>query len=238
MKRIIVLGSKPNAVIPDGDTIYCANASIAYYADQMGCFKHVVNLVTPAAINTETTRHHNRWEMMSKTRPSRLVILGDVDRRIDALRKSGYQAVITMIDEREQRKLVTRVSGCDDPIFTAYFFHLPQKLKVRYAGSAASIILKRIVDQTKTCHAIFRPSTGIITLLYAIDEKEAECEYVITGIGLKNRKDYMLAKRSSEDSIPHHVFADSKILRTISSRYCITTTEPELMGILPPFTGG
>jgi hypothetical protein len=112
---------------------------------------------------------------------------------------------------------------------------LPPKLQVRYAGSATSIILKRLFDQSKTCNSIFRPSTGIISLLMAIDENGVDCEYILAGIGLKNRDDYLHTKRSSSASFPIHVFADRKILQALSSRYRITSTEPELMAVLPPF---
>lgn len=245
MKRVVVIGSKPNAVIPEGDAVYCANASIAYYAQQIAGFKHIVNIVTSSAIDYQPKNmsddrdyYRERWEKMSKTRPARLIILRNKnpDRMISALREVGYDASISFINDQDRRKLVTRVSGCDDPILTADFFQLPSKLKIAYAGSALSIILKRIFDQSKTCNAIFRPSTGIIALLYAMTENGCDCEYVVTGIGLKNRNEYIQANRSSEHRIPHHVFADRKVLHSVAAKYNVTTTEPELMGVLPQFT--
>ncbi len=252
MKRIVVIGSKPDAVIPDGDAIYCANVSIVYYADQVARFGQIVNVITPMAIVDQKPRNSSgeqycyttRWEAMLTARRAQLVILEscNANRMIEGLRRAGYDAPITSISDQERRKLVARVSGCEDPILSADFFRLPPKLKARYAGSAINITLKRIFDQSKTCNPVFRPSTGIISLLCAIDQHGADCEYVVAGIGMNNRSVYIhtersSAKRSSGASIPQHVFADRKVLRTISSRYNITTTEAELMGMLPPFTG-
>jgi len=226
MKKIIVIGSKPNAFIPDGDAIYCANVSIVYYAGQVSRFKQIVNLITPKAIEdqvpqnsfSKSSLYRRQWKMMLKTSRARLVILksSDADNMINDLRHFGYDAPITLISDQERRKLVAKVSGCDDPILSADFIRLSPKLKVRYAGSATSIILKRIFDQSKTSNAIFRPSTGVISLLYAIAENGADCEYVVAGIGLNNRSEYIHTKlssaiRSSDTSIPHHVFADRKI---------------------------
>lgn len=248
MKKIVVIGSKPNAVIPDGDTIYCANASIAYYGDHIARFRHVVNLVIPVVVDCQAKRtipgeqefYRKRCEMMLKTRPTQLIILsdsGEAVRVIDSLRKVGYDVPIMSINNHDRRKLVAKVSGFDDPILTADFFYLPKKLKVKYARFAADIILKRLFDQTRKCNPIFRPSTGIISLLYAIDKHGPECNYVVAGIGLKNRNDFIQGNLSG-NPIPHHVFADHKILRKIASKYKITSTEPELMGLLPPFTNG
>jgi hypothetical protein len=253
MKRVVVIGSKPNAVIPDGDAIYCANVSIVYYADQVARFSQIVNVITPMAIVDQKPENSSgvqecytaRWEAMLTARRAQLLILesSKANRMIDGLRKAGYDAPITTISAQERRKLVARVSGCDDPIVTSDFFRLPPKLQRQYAGSAISIMLKRIFDQNKTCNPVFRPSTGIISLLYAIDQHGADCEYVVAGIGMHDRCIYIhtdrsSVKRSSRASIPQHVFADRKVLRTISSRYRITTTEPELMGIVPPLTNG
>lgn len=253
MKRVIVIGSKPDAHIPDGDAIYCANVSIVYYADQVARFKQIVNIITPKAIDDQKPKNSvgerdsftEQWERILTARRAQLLILesSKADRMIEGLRNAGYDAPVSSISDQKRRKLVTRVSGCDDPILTADFFRLPLKLQSRYAGSAISITLKRIFDQSKTCNPVFRPSTGIISLLYAIDQNGADCEYVVAGIGMKNRSVYVHTKRSSvkqssNTSIPQHVFADRKILQAISSRYRITTTEPELMGILPPFTKG
>ncbi|MBN1929371.1 MAG: hypothetical protein JW764_07500 [Chlorobiaceae bacterium] len=253
MKRIVVIGSKPNAVIPDGDTVYCANVSIVYYADQVARFRQIVNVITPKAIADQKPRNSSgeqdcytkRWEAMLAAWRAQLVILesSNASRMIEGLRNAGYDAPISSISHQERRKLVSRVSGCDDPILSAEFFRLPPKLQARYAGSAISITLKRIFDQGKTCNPIFRPSTGIISLLYALDQHGPDCEYVVAGIGMNNRSVYIhsertSAQRTSGASIPPHVFADRKVLQAVSNRYRITTTEPELMGILPPFAGG
>lgn len=253
MKRIVVIGSKPNAIIPDGDAIYCANVSIVYYAEQIVRFSQIVNVITPLAIVDQKPRNSSgeqecytaRWEAMLTASRAQLLILEscNANRMIDGLRRAGYDAPISLISDQERRKLVARVSGFDDPILSADFFRLLPKLQSRYAGSAISITLKRIFDQSKTCNPVFRPSTGIISLLYAIDQHGADCEYVVAGIGMNNRSVYIHTERSSAQrfsgtSIPQHVFADRKVLRAISSRFNITSTEPELMGIVPPFTNG
>ena len=157
--------------------------------------------------------------------------------------KAGFRSPVEAVSVQVRRALVGKISGCYDPIVTSDFFRLSYELKIRYAGSLARTFLKRLLDRCKTCNPVFRPSTGIISLLMAIDEHGADCEYVVAGIGMKNRSIYIHTERSTAQgasvaTLPQHVFADRKILMALSSRYRITTTEPELMEILPPFSDG
>ena len=84
---------------------------------------------------------------------------------------------------------------------------------------------------------IFRSPTGLMTLCFAIRDHGPDANYVVAGIGLKNRDDYVqpgdqqveLTRRDQ----PSHANADRQILAALASDFRIATTEPELDALLP-----
>jgi hypothetical protein len=100
MKKVVVIGSKPDAVIPDGDAIYCANASIVYYADQVARFSRIVNISTPRVIDEQKPQSVSveqdpvtAWGVLLNSMQAKLVILesSNASRMIDTLRKAGLR---------------------------------------------------------------------------------------------------------------------------------------------------
>lgn len=241
----MIIGSKPDARIPDGDVIYCANSAIGYYAENVGRFQKVISVLNPDIIHpkkraagSETREFYERqWSTVVNSHPHKMVLLRTTSLAMltDSLRDAGFEAPVYGLSRVERRMLVGKISGCYDPIITKDFFRLPTKIKTRYIGSLTTTFLKRLIDRSKDCGAYFRPSTGVISLVFAIDEHGENAEYVIAGIGMKNRELYHDGKNPKHGYLPHHVFADKKILSRLTEQYRIFTTEPELMRIIPPW---
>lgn len=241
--RVVILGSKPDADIPDGDILYCANGSIGFYADQVRRFPKVISVLNPDLLHPKGRQegvldreaNEQQYRMILESRPDRMILTrtSSLDMAKRELSKGGFSAPVSALSIYERRMLVGQISGCYDPIVTSDFFALPSKMKIRYAGSLASTFLKRLLDRKKDCGSAFRPSTGILALVLAIDENGEDAEYIICGIGLRKRAEYLNGTTFRKRALPAHLFADVKVLSQLVRRYSLFTTEPELTSLIP-----
>jgi len=134
-KLVVVLGSKPGAVIPAGDVLYCANAAIGYYADAVSRFSCVISVLNPDVIHPKDREEGvpdrelnvRQFEMVIASRPDRMILTRTTSFELlkDLLGKSGFCSPVTGMSAYERRMLVARISGCYDPIVTSDFFGLP-----------------------------------------------------------------------------------------------------------------
>ncbi|WP_164926819.1 hypothetical protein [Chlorobaculum tepidum] len=247
-KLVVVLGSKPNADIPLGDAVYCANAAIGYYAEMVSRFPRVVSVMSPDVIHPKEFRegvpdralNQRQFQMVLASRPEKMILTrtGHFEFLKETLAGAGFKSPMEAVSAQERRALVGKISGCYDPIVTSDFFRLPLDRKIRYAGSLASTFLKRLLNKRKDCGAVFRPSTGILALVFAIAEHGRTADYVICGIGVRKRNEYLSGKQVKGHDLPHHVFADVKVLRKLARRYNLFTTEPELEHLVPRYRSG
>lgn len=242
--RVVILGSKPGADIPEGEAIWCANGSIGYYKQEVSRFPKVVSVLNPDLIHPKVRRqgasdrefYEQQYRMILDSRPDRMILTrtSSFDLVKGELDAAAFEAPVSAISIYERRMLVGRISGCYDPIMTSDFFGLPNKTKIRYAGSLASTFLKRLLDRKKDCGSAFRPSTGILALALAIDEYGHDADYVICGIGLQKRVEYLDGRNTAKRALQPHVYADIKELRKRARRYSLFTTEPELAWLISP----
>ena len=244
-KLVVVLGSKPGANIPLGDAVYCANAAIGYYADVVSRFPFVVSVLSPDSIHPKERRdgapnremNVRQWEMVIASKPAKMILTrsGHFEFLQKVLDEAGFRSPVEAVSAYDRRMLVGRLSGCYDPIITSDFFRLSMHRKIRYSGSLTSTFLKRLLDRRKDCGSVFRPSTGILALVFAIAEHGRDADYVICGIGVQKRDEYLDGKHIHGRDLPQHVFADVKVLRKLARRYRLFTTEPELEHLLPRY---
>lgn len=247
-KLVVVLGSKPGADIPLGDAVYCANAAIGYYADKVIRFRFVVSVLNPDMIHPRERREgvpnqalkEREWSMFIASRPDKVVLTRTsyFELAKTILDEADFRSPLSCLSVYERRMLVGRISGCYDPIVTSDFFRLPLDKKIRYAGSLTSTFLKRLLNKRKDCGAAFRPSTGILALVLAIAEHGRDADYVICGVGIRKRDEYLDGKHIHKRDLPQHVFADVKVLRKLARRYNLSTTEPELEYLVPRYRPG
>jgi hypothetical protein len=81
-KLVVVLGSKPGAEIPSGDAIYCASASIGYYAETVNRFSRIANVSSPDSIHPKERKNgspnwemnERQWKMIIDSRPDRMIL--------------------------------------------------------------------------------------------------------------------------------------------------------------------
>lgn len=242
--RIVILGAKPGAVIPDGDTIWCANSALVSYAEEVYKFPEVVSVMNPDLLHPKERKegvpdremNEKYYRLILASRPNRMILTRTSSLELikGELNAVAFSAPVTGISIYDRRMLVGRISGCYDPIVTSDFFRLPNKVKIRYAGSLASTFLKRLRNHKKDCGSAFRPSTGVLALVMAINEYGPDAEYVICGIGIHKRLEYISGTKTKQRLLQPHVYADTKVLRKLAHRYSLFTTEPELTALIPP----
>jgi len=242
-KKVVILGAKPGAVIPEGDSIWCANSALVSYAEQVNRFPEVVSVLNPDLIHPKDRRegapdremNEQIYRRVLASHPDRMILTraSSLDLLKAELDTAGFSAPVNGVSIYERRMLVGKISGCYDPIVTADFFSLPYKTKIRYAGSLASTFLKRLLDRKKDCGSAFRPSTGVLALVMAIDEYGPDAEYIIAGVGAKKRLEYLTGTKTKGRLLQPHVYADIKVLRKLARRYSLFTTEPELTSLIP-----
>lgn len=247
-KKVIVLGSKPGTIIPDGDVIYCANASLSLYAEEARKFNEIIvvgiNPLFKSMHKNRSMEHEERdfnirsWDMLVRY-PAKIVIVGDKKTKttIQELIHDGFAGRIDHITQPERRTFIGNVSGCYDPIITSDFWPIPFSYKLEYITSIITTSTKRTFGITASVNGMLRPSTGIFSLVYAIKEHGSSADYVVTGIGITNRGVYS-GRKNKDKNKKHpfsHIFADQKVLKELAKRYRISTTEESLMHILPAF---
>ena len=249
-KKVVILGSKPDAIIPEGDTIYCANASLSLYPSEAQKFNDIIvvgiNPLFKSMHKNRTMGHEERdfnirsWNMLVRC-PVKIVIVGDntTEATIQKLMHDGFTGKIEHLTKPERRALTGEVSGCYDPIITSDFWSLPLSYKIEYNNSIITTITKRTFGLKASANCMLRPSTGIFSLAYAIKKHASSAEYVVSGIGITNRGVYSGRKNKNRDKKhPYsHIFADQKVLKELAKSYRISTTEQSLMHILPAFNG-
>lgn len=248
MKRVVCLGGKPAAVIPDGDILYCSNTSIGLYAPRVKHFAAVILVTIKPALDL-VLKHQGpddrygdfyrlTWQAIVSI-PQKIICISS--RSITTMRnrliESGFQGSLEHMTKFDRRTLIARVSGCGDPVLTSEFWGLPQDMQRECLWSVVKVGFRRIFSKKADSHCVLRPSTGVLTLIYAISEHGEKAHYVVAGVGLTKRGEYSQGKNESkEKQNPYaHILADKKVLRALAKRYHVSTTEPELMDILPAF---
>ena len=249
-KKVIILGSKPDAIIPCGDVIYCANASLSLYPEEARKFNEIIvvgiNPLFRSMHKNRNMEHEEKdfnirsWDMLVRY-PAKIVIVGDKKSKttIQELIHNGFSGIIDHMTKPERRKFVGKVSGCYDPIITSDFWSIPLSYKLEYNNSIITTIIKRTFGIKASANCMQRPSTGIFSLVYAIKEHGSSAEYVVSGIGITKRGIYS-GRKNKDKNKKHpysHIFADQKVLKELAKSYRISTTEQSLMHILPAFKG-
>ncbi len=246
MVRIVVLGTKPNAVIPDGDAIYCANAAIGFYKNEVARYTYVVNVASTLVLNKhfenrrqiDVDLYHDKWTAVSNASPQKLVLVDAAGQPelsgqlVAKLRESGYNAAIEILSLAKRTRLVRSVAGMPYPIVTRELFSQALQTQLEDIVHLCKYWLQQVDGDVK---GKFRPSTGIMALLYAIDCHGSDAEYVLAGIGVQERQlhQHNHALLHSEKIhrthvLAPHIEADIAVLRSLGSRYRVATTEPEL----------
>jgi len=250
MTRVVILGTKPNAIIPDADIVYCANAAIGFYRDEITKIKRTVSIASVLVLNKhfinkrniDVDLYHDKWSAVISSSPEKLVLidppghLNTTLRVTKGLAQAAYTAPIEMLGFKKRKELVRTSSNLPYPVLTRAVLEQPLNEIIDDFKGILKFYIRRKNEDVK---AKFRPSTGIIALLYSIDAHGPQAKYIIAGIGIKDRKFHQQNKKMKQSEknnkvgiLAQHVSADIAILRSLVQRYDISTTEKELSNLL------
>lgn len=260
--KIVVLGSKPGAKWPSCDHIYMANRALSDYpaAVESATHKHLVGswiALHPALkeyfAHPECSRQALDSVTVWNTRGAAISLARHAHRECDTegavrqlLQDDGIRVrIVRVFSSIERRHVWEDLTGLKEPITEQAFLFDPRQTVFALSGFFTWCLRRsgavvRASTERVEAPGVFRPSTGVMALCLAIREHGPNADYVVAGIGLKNRNDYTQARdRHSEWTrrvLPSHANADRQILAALASNFKVSSTEPELHPILPDAT--
>lgn len=227
MCKVLILGSKPGAIIHNADYCIGANSAIGYYKNDFNSFKGEKTSVVAASEVTNSLRknqqkqkwNQNRKDLILNSPSDHIILVGseyfpDVQNTfLDALNvtfeKLTYQQVF--------RKL-NIITGLNTPILTKSHLYPLNSDSIK---NLYRFLLDFFLERNNLVSGLFRPSTGVIALLLAIDKYGVSSEFFLEGIGLSDRNIYPDGFNNtwtpSKKIIASHVYVDRLILNRLLS---------------------
>lgn len=253
MKKIVILGSKPKAVLPQGEKIYCANAAFISNEDAVDRFADRVVVASGAVLGNGLTPDANNHEVYKQKLDavrdagmSRMILFASpysvgMTARVQAyLQADERNPDISVISVMERIELVKSVAHSKYPLIDDAFSSQPFLIRLHDRRENWRCFLNwKFGDGRRDVSPKYRPSTGILALLQAIRENGHNAEYVLAGIGTQDRniakvKTFTATLQGTlAGDLPQHVHADLMVLKKLVGRYALSTTEKELTEAVP-----
>lgn len=232
--KIIIIGSKPNANIPKDGTIYiCANTAGYYYRDKIN--GPIITIVSASEIVSSQRKSISKQAWLDQKLKNfreindlKVVLLTPehFPQAISNLKKTKPQSIHELLSLNDIIRDIKKITNLKFPIYSPALLKEPRYL-LKYCKEQLYFRLRK----NYLIHPLFRPSTGIISLIWAII-RYPEQEYHICGIGFKNRGNYpdgvnnTWTPKNKIDS--NHVLADLEILKILSKRVKLYIDDEEL----------
>jgi len=242
-KKILILGSRPDAKIVQHDFVYAANAASYYYSDQLTDKKKLIDVVSGDILvrpmlekyKSEKDFYLEKLHRIASSHSEAMALAPGQPRAVHLLRESGYKNPIIPLNHSRRRNIIGLVSGLTDPIVSDHFLSLEKEQRDILLNSMLKVNVRRVKNANAEHNNYFRPSTGVFALCFAIYRHGRNATYTIAGMGLSSRATYPdMARNLDVERDNTHVFADKKVLEVLAStNYRINTTDPMLKSILP-----
>jgi hypothetical protein len=236
--NVLVLGAGPDAVIPRVDSVYTANTAIGWYANKIMDIPRKIAVVSSYELSPRNRSSENelslqyirKFDSIRHAFCDRLVTIhsDQYPEGVNDLRASGYLNPIKKLSVQDCRVLQKSVSGVQEPVFSWEYLMAHRSIKGAYSLCKSAFLASISIYDSPyfLIPSLFRPSTGIIALLYAISQHGADSQYFISGISMKTRNAYAngestILKELDNWRLAPHILADRKILRALKKRYNI-----------------
>lgn len=254
MRNVVVAGAKPGLCFPPADSVYAANA--ASLTDPTA-FDGLADLSIVASCHVLAKGlnpngacadlYKRKFEAVRDIDARRIVLLTDSHRRdkstpvIDALLSAKPNRPIEVMTAADRRRLITPMLDGRYPILGGWVLKQPASVVLR----DATVVFRCLMNWSfgsgeKELPPRYRPSTGLLALLLAIQEHGESAQYTLSGIGLTERTLYQFVSREGEGMRVQninkgigHAMADRTVLVRMAKSFQIVTTEPELSDLLP-----
>jgi hypothetical protein len=252
MTRVVVLGAKPNAVIPPGDAIFCANAAALTDPAAVRAFPYRT-VVASGPVVAKGLKPHGEGLALDELRAQCVCAFDGEEAIIFIDRFSRWFSILQgeLVNAGPKGRAVHFLSTAERRSLVCEFIDFYPLVDRRYLRQPVLSILSDSVrlagrrlqwllgNQTHDVPPKFRPSTGILALLLAIKRHGGAAQYILSGIGLGNRDVYDFGgrifdvRRAGRAELAKHVLADVIVLEQLAGRFNIGTTEHELAPLVP-----
>ncbi len=207
---VVVLGSKPNPIIPQTfNSIIYVNGSIYYQLNisTAGSMQDY-HIMTTAMFGDDRTAFHE----CGNKKVNKAIVSGADLRKIDyykdMLNKINYTyKEIQFISKQERAQMINKVIGKKQNLIIAL-----KNNNINFRNKASNVL--QIIISTGRENKNFKPSTGVFSLLYALFYEIGEPPYYLCGVGAeKDGHAYGPGLKYNTS----HVFYDINILKTLAS---------------------
>lgn len=231
-KNILILGSKPNATIPDSfDIVYCANTSGYLYKKQLNLHKATfITMVAASELVKSPARISNEKKKWQLNRINTLKKLCDHNFIIVSL-EHFPDAAETILDFDEIKNISYQKHSRYESFLKEYLIY-PVFSNLHYDSlfDLPKALVKYLLDcyryklnDNYLVNSLYRPSTGIICLIEAIIMNGHNSIYNISGIGFESRGLYEDGTSNTwtpvEKIKKNHVLVDKKLINILSKEY-------------------
>jgi len=242
-KNILILGSKPEADFNEFDIAYCANAASSFYNIQLinkgGVVKSVISaseLIENKRIGNiaKTSWLQNKFHKLIDNSKSKIYLINynHFSDAVAAVKTSSFNGELDLMDTNELNSLQKRVTKLSEPIWTK--FHRDVGVYELLSNIKHFLINKfyTLKDKSYLNSGLFRPSTGIVSLIIAIHENGLDASYEVSGIGIKDRGLYPDGQNNTwtpkSRLKAYHVNVDRLICETLVKSYKITFNDESM----------
>lgn len=232
-KKIVIVGSKPNATIPEGDIYYCANSAASFYESSIKKGAQIIIIVAASELirSRRKSKEKEKWlsekfDRIVNAKSDEIVLLGNefFPNAMPKVKKY-YNGEIKELKFNEINKILKKLINNRFPVLTVkHIFPLSLnsfKNLYKFLFEKFNMIFKK----NKLSSGLFRPSTGILSLAYAIYKHGDSFDYYVSGIGLKERDLYPDGFNNTwtpkKNLNSYHVLADEKVSNLLNKKYKI-----------------
>ncbi len=214
-KNILILGSKPNPNLPSKiDCVFFVNGSIYAYDKFKNIEKN--HIITDHCFSDKEWQSYKN-QLKNKI-INNLIITTDKNTDIRKIQKKLYLSnyKYNKLIKVNKRKLIANTVG---------------KINlIKFIIKKHDNFLRKIINiikllYNKKTNAKYRPSTGVFVCIYVINNYKNFKKIIISGIGIKKGTH---AYNKNQIYYENHCYFDKNILKNISKKGNIFTTEKEL----------
>ena len=231
--KIVILGSKPNAKIPKGDIYYCANSAASFYNSKIDKNSKIVTLVAASEIikSRRKSKEKDKWlaekyNRIVNTHSNKIILVGN-EFFPEALPriKRNYKNKVEQLKFSDLNEILKKLVNKRFPVLTIKHLY---PIGLNSIKNLVKFLIEKyyiISKKNKLSSGLFRPSTGILSLAYAISKHGYDSEYYVAGIGLNNRELYPDGFNNTwtpkKNLNSYHIHADEKISKLLLKKYKI-----------------
>lgn len=230
MQKVVIYGSAPHAGVVQADVAFFSNFSaLQFSAREIESIAPIRNnIISAGALRLRATKPdvaRKDLELQQIQWTNRIVSAPNLVNDSKAqFYESGFK---TVLSQEEIDLMLRSVAGKSPPFIDfSHFLHgrrLDEKRFRKLRRNLVTHLYRRQAGRTSFLNSYFRPSTGIISLVYAIKSFGREYEYEMAGFSFGSRSNHAVFGQDRPRSYyVKHVMADRAILERLQKRFNVT----------------